>query len=83
MTGPLFDPFILGFVAGGFLFGILGIVIGCLLGYDAGAHHVTLLRIEADEVHGDMPNYRLSDGTDVSRMTADEIAAHLQRLGDR
>jgi hypothetical protein len=54
MTGPFLDPFILGLAAGGFLFGCLFGVLGCILGYDAGAHHVARLRI-GDEAHGDVP----------------------------
>lgn len=55
MTGPILDPFILGFVSGGFLFGCVFCVIGCVLGYDAGARYVKRLYVEAD-ARGDVPS---------------------------
>lgn len=55
MTGPILDPFLLGFVAGGFLFGCVFCALGCALGYDAGARHVARLYVEALRT-GDVPS---------------------------
>lgn len=51
--------FILGVIAGGWLFGTLCFVLGGILGYDSGARDVARLfndAIEFDEAHGDVPN---------------------------
>ena len=68
--------FVCVFLAGGWLFGVICLILGCILGHQSGERQVAQLRADADKAHGDML-YRLSDGTDISRMTANEIAAHL------
>jgi hypothetical protein len=50
--------FILGLVAGGWLFGSICFVLGSVLGYDSGARDVArVARLRAeDEAYGDVPS---------------------------
>jgi hypothetical protein len=59
MTGPFI--FILGLVAGGWLFGPLCFVLGSIFGHDAGARDVVRLLVEVDEAHGDVPSMPWED----------------------
>jgi hypothetical protein len=60
--------FLLGLISGGWLFGILGFVVGRIIGYDDGLNHVAAL-LKVDEAHGDVPTppydyYYYSDDAD-------------------
>jgi hypothetical protein len=52
MTGPILDPFILGFAVGGCLFGTLGYALGWVYGYNR-----ALRKVDGwiGEIHGDVP----------------------------
>lgn len=43
--------FICVFLAGGWLFGVLCLVLGCILGHQSGERQVAQLRADADKAH--------------------------------
>ena len=66
-------------LAGGWLFGVACFALGCIYGHGVGEREIARMRIEADKAHCDA-SHLLSDGTDISRMTMNEIVSHLDRL---